>query len=319
MQAVQNATASKYWRMRCRNDRDYSKDAWNREEVGIWYGAWSAGDWYAATQGAASPQHQCGYLKALPHQTALGWNPALSKASFDTARRFANIADDDWVVVYFDGCLHVGHVIGPLESDIQHPLNCSPEILKYRRVHSRKSFSLALLPDEYRLIPAAGRGNVHEYWDTNRFLVKLMAEFSSEQEVTREIRKLSPKEWLDVIGPTGWESLSLGFLILQEQFVPTGLKVGGTLPIFDIVGRAPNGDRIVAQCKKTPYRVACDLDFLEAVSDLGAAVRAYFFAYRGCTNAPNGVTVITGDDILSWWQGPDPKGQMHGRLFRGTP
>lgn len=46
-------SSEKYWRIRMRytgdkENRDYSEAAWKRNEVGIWYGAWSATDFASA-------------------------------------------------------------------------------------------------------------------------------------------------------------------------------------------------------------------------------------------------------------------------------
>jgi hypothetical protein len=92
---------------------------------------------------------------------------------------------------------------------------------------------------------------VHEVGAT-RALVKMLAESASEREVFEKFQRLSWDEWLDALGPRGWEALCLGYLILEADFVPTGLDVGGTLPLFDLIGKSRAGNRVYAQCKKNP-------------------------------------------------------------------
>src|SRR5581483_6676759 len=61
-----------YWRIRMREGEfstDHSQEAWDRNEVGIWYGAWSAEDFAKAE----SSKDVAAYLSKLPEQRALGW------------------------------------------------------------------------------------------------------------------------------------------------------------------------------------------------------------------------------------------------------
>jgi len=131
--------------------------------------------------------------------------------------------------------------------------------------------------------------------------VSLLGQCASEQEVQEKFRSMSLEEWLKCLGPAEWESLCLGYLIQKESYLPTGLSVGRTLAILDIVGvNATTGDKIVAQCKKTPTLTEVSTEFLEASTKLHAGARVYFFAYGDCSNRPDGVRVVTGDDMLAW-------------------
>jgi hypothetical protein len=43
--------------------------------------------------------------------------------------------------------------------------------------------------------------------------------------------------FFDLLGASAWESFAFAYLILECEFIPTGLSTGRTLPIADIVGR----------------------------------------------------------------------------------
>src|SRR5205823_5580213 len=138
-----------YWRIRMRTgDDDYSEEAWNRNEVGIWYGAWTASDFAKAEASGDGPK----YLTALPKQKALRWK--VTPGYSYTGRRFRDIPNRHWVVAYFKNQLHLARITGKMRSERSHPLN-TDEIFKYRKIREKKSFSLAKLPDVYRLVPSA--------------------------------------------------------------------------------------------------------------------------------------------------------------------
>lgn len=302
------------WRIRMKAaDRDYTRDAWRRGEVGIWYGAWSAEDFYAATASGKTQE----FLAALPAQKDLGWKPPLPKSYFDTASRFAAIAPTDWVVLYLDETLHFARLEGQMLSQREHPLNLGTgEVFKYRRVTEHKSFRIRYLPDAYRLLAAAGRANVHEFQRT-RQLVTVLSQAHDEAHAMQVLRELSAEEWLNLLGPSSWESLCLGYLILAEGFVPTGLMVGSTLPVFDIIGRASNGLRVLGQCKKDPYPVAVDEKFERACTEWRETAKVYYFAYGGCSSTLAGLRVVTRDDMLRWLK-EEEAGQRYLEMLRGA-
>jgi hypothetical protein len=239
-------------------------------------------------------------LSKLPAQESLGWK--VSSGYFHAARRFAQLTQRDWVLVCFDNAIHLGRVVGEVKSDPAHPLNLkNGELFKFRHVIEKKTFRLSDLPDAYRIVTQVGRSNVHGFGDTYK-LVELLALSSDAKAVTAQIAAMPLADWLDMLGPVGWESLCVGYLILNEHYVPTGLMVGRTLSVFDIVGRSwIDGAHIVAQCKKpTTQRVAVEGDFISACGEYGAAVRAYYFAYAGCTGAPQGLRVLDKQSMLDW-------------------
>jgi hypothetical protein len=288
-----------YWRIRMKDDKqaDHSEEGWKRNEVGIWYGAWTADD-LAKAEKMDNPLEYLAHVRA---QMSLGWSP--SNNFLNTARRFAGIPDGHWVILYFGSKLRVAKIRGQLRSEPNHPLNrSSGEVFKFRHIEAKKEFDLEKLPDVYRLIPSAGRGNVHQFNGNYRELVRLLAESPDEQAVQESIRSRPLEEALDLLGDSGWESLCLGYLILEENFVPTGLLLGRTLKDYDIVGRSfESGQRILAQCKKTPYKVEIEPGFIEASQSLGTVGRAFYFAYEGCTGAvPPTINVITRKEIVDW-------------------
>lgn len=135
-------------------------------------------------------------------------------------------------------------------------------------------------------------------------------------EVTERIAAMPADEWLDVLSWSGWESFCLGYLILRERFVPAGLNVGRTLPDFDIVGRARDGTRIVAQCKKEPHAIGVPDGFTNAVRELAPPFTAYLFAFNGCHERTENIIVVDRKDIERWVQ-MDPEGAWYLRMFSG--
>jgi hypothetical protein len=287
-----------------------NREAWNRDEVGVWYGAWSHQDWEEASRHAKPFE----YLKALPVQRELNWPGGLSKAAFDTARRFmTDVTEGDWVLVFFGESLHLARVRSSALSEPDHPFNGDGETFKFRRIGEKKCFGLARLPDAYRLLASAGRGNVHQFG--NKALVNLLIRSRSEEDVNSKVAALSPREWLDLLGPTGWESFCLGYLMSKEEFVPTGLLPGRTLRALDLIGRSRKDDvKILAQCKKDPYPVPITESFREATEGFRDRARCYFFAYGGCTDAPDRITVWTRAEAEEWIQRED--GRRYYDLFR---
>src|SRR3954447_18339640 len=87
----------RYWRVRMKvaGWRDQSEAAWNRGEVGIWYGAWTASDWRDAC--SVNSNDPGSILNNLPHQQELDWDFTPDIAA---ARRFEAIGAEDWVIVF---------------------------------------------------------------------------------------------------------------------------------------------------------------------------------------------------------------------------
>jgi hypothetical protein len=286
---------------------DFTRDAWDRGEVGVWYGAWSARDLEDAL--AENSSDPSAYLKELPSQLALGW----SSLDVGPAVRFRNITSNDWVVIFLrkDQEIGLAQVCSELNSLPDHPLNTNGEVFKYRKITNQKTFKLARLPDAYRLLPSQGLGNVYQFHNMQE-QVKLLAESQTQEDVSQALRRKPFKQFMDFLGASAWESFCFAYLILEDEFVPTGLSIGGTLQTLDIVGRRKSdGARILAQCKKHPTREPIHPDFLSLSETLGPSDRAYYFAYGGCSGAvPANIRVVVREDILRWAE------SQNGALYR---
>jgi len=289
----------RYWRIRVRVGyaEDLTQEAWDQNQIGIWYGAWTATDLDAGL--AERPNDLESYLMAIPAQKALEWKGI----DVRTVARFTSIVETDWVVVYLRSHRNLGlaRVCSGIQSDERHFLNRKGEVFKYRRIWDKKMFNLERLPDSYQLIPTQGRGNVHEFrqmWEH----VKLLADSRSEDDVSASLRQKPFDVLLDFLGASPWESFCYAYLILEEGLIPTGLSIGRTLPAVDIVGRRRcDGSRIIAQCKKDKTAKHIESDFLSACAGLNPRDTAYYFAYGGCVgNVPADVRVFSGKDAASW-------------------
>lgn len=287
----------RYFRIRIKFDADeeLTREAWERDEVGIWYGAWDERDLKAALR-SEDPVKE---LTEVNKKRGLNWE--FVPAYVNTARRFASIDPQDWVVVYFDGSLGLAHVCTDVMSSREHPLNREGQLFKHRNINGKKLFSLNLLPDAFRVLSFAGRGNVYEPRG-GAGLARLLGEARTESDVTKALKLKSLDEALDLLGPTSWESVCQAYLTIEHQFVPTGLATGNTLPGVDIVGRrSTDGTRILAQCKKDPEPECITDEFIQAIADLGQSDMAFYFAYGGCAGEiPSRVQVVDRDAIREW-------------------
>jgi PEGA domain len=285
---------AEYWRIRIKdpNQTDFSRAAWDRDEVGIWYGAWTAANFAAAREKSSTSEEIAAELNDIPAQHKLEW--LLKPGVVDTARRFADMPENEWVVVYLRDLQEIGlaRVHGQLCSSDSHPFNSGGEPFKYRRIADKKTFKLSRLPDACRLLPTQGRGNVHQFnemWEH----VKLLAENQNEEDVDLVLSQKPFDELLDLLGASGWESFCFAYLVLEQNFLPTGLSTGRNMPTADIVGRRKNdGSRIIAQCKKHKTPRPMDSDFRSLTVSLGPLDSAFYFAYGGCTDQAPGVQII---------------------------
>lgn len=303
---------ARYWRMRMKYDEgdDVTKAAWRADLIGVWYGGWNADQFERTLE--HDTEDAAAALSKFNDDAGLGWK--VKSRYVDTARRFWGISNDDWVFTYFDDAIHLARVESLVERQPHPTFSRGLELFKFRRIGSKKMFSLGKLPDCFRLLSSAGQGNVHEVGATRR-LVKLLAESTTEQQVCEKFQGLSWDEWLDALGPHGWEALCLGYLILEVDFVPTGLDVGYTLPLFDLIGKNRAGHRIYAQCKKNPGSMCVDDDLAQAFGTLASSSSVYLFAYGGCSNITNGVMLLTGADLRQWFSDSD-KGKNYMHLLR---
>ena len=306
----------KFWRVRMKvgGQYDQSRKAWDCGQVGVWYGAWTAMEWSNAC--LAQPNDPWAILRELPHQQELGWDFTPDIAAI---RRLEAIGPEDWVVVFLRDRSEIGlaRLKPGLYSEQGHPLNQvyengSFETFKFRRLVDRKTFALAELPDGYRLLPAQGRGNLHQFHGM-RGHIRLLADKPDAESVREAIREMPFDQLIDILGASAWESVCTAYLTLERGFVPTGLRTGSTLPVFDIVGRSmTDGTHILAQCKKNPGPVGLPDEFLAGIEHYAGALSAYYFAFGGCHDpVPANVQVVGREQILTWVQ------TERGAMYRG--
>ena len=298
---------------------DHSKYAWERHQVGVWYGAWSPEELDEAIKrcdkrgkGAA-----LGYMNNTPGQQKLGWK--YPPQYFYTCRRFKGITEkEDWVVVYFEDTLCLGQLCGGIQIRNDHELNNpNGELFHFRRVINQKCFSLTELPDSYRLLAPAGRSNVHQHNPVYTQLLKILARYSSPQEVREFYASMTTDAWLDFLSPTEWESLCLGYLIIEYGYVPTGLLPGRTLSIYDLVGKTRDGRRILGQCKKSPDPYDVMEDFLTPCKNDKSSKQIlwFWFSYGGWNEYPGyGVKLVDKTYIKKWLD--TEKGKQYLTVFR---
>jgi hypothetical protein len=288
------------WRIRMKyGDRDYTEEAWDRNEVGLWYGGWAAEELEAGISN--DPTRLEAFLSSCPSQRALQW--LVPKSFVQTVLRFREISTADWVLVYLRGKREIGlaRIASNIQSESDHPLNKGGEIFKYRKIRDKKTFKIFRLPDAYQLLASQGRSNVYKL-ASMRLPVKLLVESKTEHEVVNTLKNKPFDELLEFLGASAWESLCFAYLILEEEFIPTGLSIGRTLPVADIVGRRKSdGAQIFCQCKKDNKPQPIEPDFLAACENLETTGVAYYFAYGGCSGkTPPRVKIVGREEVLSW-------------------
>jgi len=308
-----NTNTPRFWRIRMNLGKYIGRQeecALEQGKVGIWYGGWDAKDWYSAKDDGE---------KRMVIKESKFKGRRFRPNDFNTAKRFDGIKQSDWVVIFkkikgqADDVLCLYHIHGRMKSDSKStnlfPL-ILPEIFKYKKIvpGSKKEFHLSKLPPQYRLISSAGRANVYQFRDTYQRLLKILADSEDEDEANEKIKSMPFMEWIDMLGPAGWESLCEGYLIFKENFVPTGLLTGRTLYKFDILGRNyKNKKTIVAQCKKDSAAVLVPKEFVEECKNIREddkyGALCYFFTYGGYKSKKplqSWLKVVTGDDIKKW-------------------
>lgn len=308
----------KFWRMRMAfgsGGKDVAKIAWESDRVGIWYGGWSAEEFEEALKRGSSDKQRA-WLSQTAAQTKLF---EITPEYFNTCIRFKNIRSSDWIYVYFDDALHFARVNGPMETSDSEVFNLKnstspdepPELFKYRKITEKKSFRLGQLPTSFLILRSAGRSNVYEHNNSYWHLVKMLAECDTESEVCERFRKLSLVEWLDWADDKTWEAICEAYLILERDFVPVGLKVGGTLADLDIVGFSKNGTRVLAQCKKHPTPLDIESSFLSLCETFPHPKELYYFAYGGVVHGAPDVRVVDKKVLQMWLESTE-----HGKLYR---
>ena len=302
------------------DDIDHSKCAWEKHQVGVWYGAWSPEELKEAIKRCHKEGKDAAleYMNNTPNQQRLGWE--YTPWFFDTCQRFRGITKkEDWVVVYFEDTLCLGQLCSGIQIQRDHELNnLNGELFHFRHVINQKCFPLTELPDSYRLLASAGRSNVHQHNPIYTQLLKILAKCSNPQEVREAYASMATDVWLDFLSPTEWESLCLGYLIIEYDYVPTGLLPGRTLSIYDLVGKTRDGCRILGQCKKSsgPYNVT--EDFLTPCRNERSSrhILWFWFSYGGWDeDLGYGIKLVDKTCIKTWLD--TGQGQQYLAVFRG--
>ncbi|WP_424946355.1 hypothetical protein [Candidatus Spongiihabitans sp.] len=302
---------------------DHAKRAWEMGQVGVWYGAWSPEELDNAIEKRSEEGKVTAleYLANTKRQKKLDWGESYPEKMFDTCWRFQDITENrDWVVVYFDDALHLGQLQGGIETNEDHDLNNdNGELFHFRRLINKKCFPFTDLPDSFRLLTSAGRGNVHQHNDIYTRLLKLLAKNPNSEAVKDYFATLKTAEWLEFLGPTDWESLCLGYLIIEYDYVPTGLLAGRTLSVYDLVGKTLGGKRILGQCKKTPDPYDVEEDFLSTRENYRDRdeILWFWFSYGGWTKDPGfDIQLVDKKCIKKWLEGK--RGKEYLKVFKGS-
>ncbi len=313
---------TKYWRIRMKADGDeYSQKAWDRDEVGIWYGAWSAGDFKDSYKkrdldATVKSLNKLKVQKSLAKCSHYWREHKIETQTIHTAKRFfEEMADDDWVVIFLENEKAIGlaQIKGPVQSNYKHVLNTKcGEVFKYRQIFNKKKFLLSDLPDDYLLVSSQGRSNIHKL-NAMKDHIAILANCKNVSDVKKEICQKPFDKILDLMGPANWEAFCTAWLIIEHNFIPTGLLIGGTLKGVDVVGRNRTSHRrIVGQCKKDRGKITIDFEFKKY---LNSDTEAFYFSYGGLkVEPPKGIKNFGKNEALKWLD--TERGKEYINLYR---
>jgi len=115
--------------------RDMAASAWNRNEVGVWCGPFTAQE--LSTADATADVNELAHQAAFLQARGITAKTNKTKVAFE----FANLPDGAWIVLRLDGkTFGIGQICSALESSATHPLNhlmpSDPkhEVFKYRKI-----------------------------------------------------------------------------------------------------------------------------------------------------------------------------------------
>jgi len=294
---------------------DFTERVWEKGLIGIWFGSWDIEDLYSAYE-AYRPKknHEVTNLEVEQHINDLlkgrGLPQNMNAAFVPTIKKFDQLTENTWVFTYFEGRLHFGQVAG-VDPKNEPQFDCNQEHFKAKPIKNRKSFVVAKLPDAFRLLASAGQQTLHRLGESYEKLASILIEAKDADDVLSAIRGLSLPEWMDALGPKGWESICTAYLILEYGFLPTGLLIGGTLADFDIVGHDLNGTAIYGQCKKRPTPYPFSENDEQSFAGLPKDAKKFFFPYAGPDESPLfGVSIVSYNRIREWFETTE-----HGRRY----
>jgi hypothetical protein len=275
---------------------EFASKVWDANYVGIWYGSWLPLDWMDAWEACKA----AGTLKPESVEKELGRQGRYIRADgVNTARRFDDMPVDTWVFTYFDRAIHLAQLADQLELfELLPQFANDGETFKARRIKNKKSFQIDLLPPSFLLLPSAGRGDVHKV-PSCQILLDLLIRNPTITEVSAAFDALEWDDWISALGPKGWETLCLGYLIQEHGFLPTGLSLGGTLADFDVVGSLRSGERVYAQCKGGPHTYSIS-EKENAIFTSIPGARKFFFARCGVSKEIPGVEHVDQKKLVGW-------------------
>lgn len=298
---------------------DFAKKVWDQQLVGMWFGSWDVNDLYEAYD-AYNPQHHdrvtnveiVTHINAQLLQRGL---PQNMQADFvHSYKVFDELPEDTWIFTYFDDTLHFGQIAN-INPRNEPAFDCQQEHFKAKPIKNSKSFKVAELPDAFRALVSAGQGTLHKVPSYEK-LTAILIKAADSDGVVELVSALSLEDWMDALGPKGWESVCTAYLILEHGFVPSGLLIGKTLADFDIVGHNLAGIAIYGQCKKNPVAYK-NLDAHRRTFErLPEGALKFFFPYAGPDEWPGaGVTVISYKSLRAWCETTE-NGKRYEKVLR---
>jgi len=100
-------------------------------------------------------------------------------------------------------------------------------------------------------------------------------------------------------------SICEAYLIVKLGFLPMGVGCRRELPVFDLVGRSPDGKYIHAHRKGKHNSMRIEEEFLNRSREISSDKREiFFFAYTGIMNEPNkieDIKVVTNVKLMKNW------------------
>jgi hypothetical protein len=298
---------------------DFSQRIWEAGLVGIWFGAWDIQDLYDAYDaypGIARERVTNTQIATFLNTTLVrrGLPANVSSADAALGKRFDELLPDTWMFAYYNRTLHVGQLAEEDTHDGPVHFNVYGDHFKSKLIRNTKAFPLSELPEAFLVLPSAGQGTLHKLHGSAP-LAQLLVNAAYSGEVVEAIQRLSLREWIDVLGPKGWESICCAYLMQMHGFLSTGLLTGGTLADYDIVGKDLTGKRIYAQCKKSPKPYGVSEADRSAFAQLQDAHK-FYFAFNGIAGDPiEDVEHISGDQIFAWLE-QDAIGKRYARILR---
>jgi hypothetical protein len=298
---------------------DFSQRIWEANRVGIWFGAWDIQDLYDAYDaypGISRDRVTNTQIASYLNKTLVSRGRQANVSSADAAlgKRFDELLPGVWMFAYYDRTLHIGQLAEEGTHDGPEHFSVYGDHFKSKLIENQKSFLLSELPEAFLVLPSAGQGTLHKLHGSAP-LARLLVNAANPSEVVAAIQEMSLREWIDVLGPKGWESICCGYLMQMHGFLPTGLLTGGTLADYDVVGKDLTGRRIYAQCKKSPQPYCVTEADRSAFAQLQDAHK-FFFAFNGISGEPiQDVEHVSGEEIFHWLE-HDIVGKQYAQILR---